>query len=164
MKKNKIAILVIFVLIILSVVLFVGSKNNFKTADSPLNTFQSFDYGFSLVVPEGITPSQFDEFGGHTILIQNPDYQMQIYITLFDEDISLTQERIEYDIPDMKMENSEEIKIDSVNAVSFLSDDNGQKYRQIWFVHGGYLYQILSPASADDITNELMQVWKWFSL
>lgn len=126
------------------------------------HTYKNAAYKFSIDVPKDITPSDFDESNGHNVLVQDKTFQMQIYITQFDEDITLTKERIQKDVPDLQMENVNSVTINGVTGVAFISNDNGQKYRQVWVVRKGYLYQTLSPANEDAMTSNILQSWKWF--
>lgn len=121
-------------------------------------------YNFSLHLPDGANANQFREGEGEVVLIQsnaNAQFSMQIYITAFDENTSLTTARIRADIPDIKMDEPIEIKTDSIPTVAFFSNDGDTKYREIWFVRNGFLFQVLALASTDTMTAKVMESWKW---
>jgi len=118
-------------------------------------------FGFSVRIPTSAKVTSFQEGEGQNILIQDASYQMQIYVSGFDENIALTAARIKKDIPDIKMENPMEIETGGVATVAFVSNDRGAPYREIWFVNKGNLYQVLAPADQDPMTATIMQSWVW---
>lgn len=123
-------------------------------------------YGFNMKVPSTLRATGFEEGGGNNVLIRGDyagfkNFSMQVYISPFDEDISLDIARIKKDIPDMKMIDPIQIKTDGAPTVAFFSEDGGIKYRQIWFVHDYNLYQIITKAEQDDLTAKIMDTWKW---
>lgn len=123
-------------------------------------------YSFSLKVPPPLRATGFEEGGGNNVLIRGDiggvkDFSLQLYISPFDEDISLDVARIKKDIPDMKMIDPIEIKTDGASTVAFFSEDSGNRYREIWFVHNFNLYQIITDAKHDDLTAKIMDTWKW---
>lgn len=131
------------------------------SSNVPTHTYKNTTYKFSLEVPQNVNPSDFDDDGGHNVLIQDKAFGMQVYITPFDENIILTKERIQKDVPDLEMENPITITINGIAGVAFVSADGGQKYRQVWFVNKGHLYQTLSLVSYDTAIGEMLQSWKW---
>jgi uncharacterized protein YxeA len=163
MKRTPVFIVI---LVILASAVFLFFKNNSKTEISVVEETESevyinTTYNFSTPLYDGMTATSFTEAGGDTALLKSETDEMQIRITPFDEDIILTEERIKIDIPDIKMENPETISIGGIDGVTFISDNNGLKYREVWFVHGGYLYQTLSRTSGDAVTYKIMDGWKW---
>lgn len=127
-------------------------------------SYTNNQYGFSVNIPKGTEAKSFEEGEGDTILIQSHDtksFSMQIHISPFDEDVSLTAARIHKDVPDLKMQELIEIDTGGVATVAFFSTDGGTKYREIWFVYTGNLYQIIAPANQDDATGKVMESWVW---
>lgn len=163
MKK---AVIVVLILVIGGFFMFSKNKDISETpitenSSQQVNIYQNSIYGFSITLSGEMLATEFEESGGDTILIKDSTYQMQIRITPFDEDIVLTKERIKKDIPDIKMENPEAVSIDGTEGVTFTSDTDGTRYKEVWFVRGGYLYQTLSLASGDEVTNKIISGWKW---
>lgn len=183
--KNKLLTLLILVLLALAGFLYMRFKSpdsqsktantnqeanviaNSDTTNTDNNTiidnvYTNDTYKFSLNMPD-MTVTSFDEGEGKTILIHSTknNFSMQIYVSTFDEDLNITIARIKKDVPDLQMQEPIEIKTDGVSTVAFFTTDGGTKYRQIWFVHNGYLYQILAPADQDDTTAKVMESWKW---
>lgn len=148
---------IILVLIVLGILGFFAWQKNLPTSDvGKLNAYQNDTYGFSFALSEGATTTSVPDESGETILIQG---KVQIYIMPFDEDIVLTAERIKKDIPDLKMGDEKSAKVGETSAVSFTDLD--QNTREIWFVRGGYLYQVSSVSADEKVTEEIMESWRW---
>jgi hypothetical protein len=185
LNKNKQIIISLMVLLV-GALLYFGTGNN-KAVDPSLyfgstasttemgvksgadgtsnsgvaKTYKDPKYNFSIRIPSNAKTTSFAEAGGDTILVQSDKYQMQIYVSSFDENISLTIGRVKKDIPDIKMQEPMEIETGGVATVAFISNDRGAPYREIWFVNKGYLYQVLAPAGEDAMTATIMQSWVW---
>ncbi len=107
--------------------------------------------------------SVYDE-SGKTILIQDAEGKrgLQILITQFDEDITLTAERIHHDVPDMQMSDVRTRTLanngSSVSAVVFTSTNSALgKSHEAWFVFEKRLYQISAPDDAVDVFNVALE-------
>lgn len=104
-------------------------------------TYTDASVGFSFAYPAGASanPSAGDDSGGSTVVVEaQGGRQAQVAAIPFDETISLTADRIHQDIPDMQMNNVTSATVAGAAAVSFETTDT----RELWFVSGGYLYQI----------------------
>ncbi len=121
-------------------------------------------YGFSFSYTPGHTVGRFEQGEGDVVLVQSPDKSagFQVYVVPFDEAGPLTAGRIAKDLPDMPMQNVQEIsfgpsKEESIQAVRFTS---GQS-REVWFIHEQVLYQISADISQDDAVVEMLKSWRW---
>ena len=126
--------------------------------------YKNDQYGFSFGQPDGFNVSDFDEGDGKIILVKKAasDNGFQIYITPFDEPGPITKERILKDIPDMSISNEKEISVGGEKALNFTSqDDLGGETREIWMVHGGYLYQIKGYKNFEEKMIEVLKTWKF---
>jgi len=135
--------------------------------------YENDQYGFSFSYPEGFNISDFEEGGGKVILVKNVgssvsnnsnNYEngFQIFIAAFDEPGPITKERILKDIPDMTIGGEQYIDIGGERALSFTSqDDLGGETREIWMVHGGYLYQIKGYKNFEEKMIEVLKTWKF---
>ncbi len=137
-----------------------GSEESVYTNDT---------YKFSIELPEGFRASVLpgSDDGSQTILVQGEKDQVQIYIALFDQDIGLTPERVQADIPDMAMEDAgyREVRIPegaTIDALTFDSVDEsfGPTYNA-WFIYGGSIYQLTSRADAGDVIDDILESWKF---
>ena len=122
---------------------------------------------FSFGYPKGMTYSEFkDETGAEILLFQGGGDAFQVSIRLFDEPGPLTVARIRHDIPDLYIEEPQIALIGpgkEVSAFIFFSQDSAAgKTREVWYVHGGYLYQISAHDTFDPILARIMGTWKFF--
>lgn len=167
MKNKKIQILGSLVAIVVFILIVLVWKDK---SDGPLilrveggaQEYKNENYGFSLSLPEKAVVSEVEE----SILIKNENFEMQISVSEFDEEVTLTAERIKRDIPDMKMGAVESVKVgpstdsgSSIEAVAFIDMDDDT--RQIWFVYQNNFYQISADSKDDAIVGEIMKSWKW---
>jgi hypothetical protein len=125
-------------------------------------TYQNKQFGFELDLPEGYTGSSFTEGFGVTALLQNPETgeSFQIYIAEFDEEGPLTVERIQQDLPDLVITEPQVALIAGgrQEALIFIgeSEDFG-KTREVWFVHGEQLYQVIAPFEMEQSIGPIME-------
>lgn len=125
---------------------------------------------FSFNYPKTMNASSFEEAEGETVLLQSSPsgaggvgtLGMQIFISPFEEDITLTAERIKKDIPGIKMSGEKPVSVGNITAASFMGQDEslGQTY-EVWLVYNKHLYQILSYASQKDLVNKILATWNW---
>ena len=117
--------------------------------------YENPDYGFSFKYPKGFNATELDDDSGHTVLVQNAEEKsgFQVYITPFDEEEPLTGARILQDLPASEVIDPKDVLIGegkAINAVIFLSTSPSfGKTREIWFVYGGFLYQVTTYEGAD---------------
>ena len=140
--------------------------------------YEDTDYGFSFFYPENFSIGAFaDEEGTKTILVQNAEKNtgVQIFISAFDENITLTPERIKKDVPDIAMSDVKSISVGQeqrsdlgvpalrsdldANAVSFNSNNSTGQSREVWFVYKSNLYQISAPIAASGILDTIITIW-----
>ncbi len=121
-------------------------------------------YRFSFSYPGKLRLNNFADQGGEMILVQEPGSEIgfQVFILPFDEpEISIA--RIKRDLPNMKIESDQKVTLaDGTSAITFLANEPGaNQTREIWFVHGGNLYQISAFAKYDSWLASIMQTWSF---
>jgi len=122
-----------------------------------------FSFNYPAQFNVSTTPSET----GEAILVRNLDTNIgvQILITPFGEDTDITADMIREDVPNMQIENVQEVEIGSDRkGVAFLSDNpafNGRS-RDVWFVYKKELYQITTYAEYDQFLKGLFATWKFF--
>ncbi len=141
------------------------------------NVYTHPDPYFSFNYPKTMNASSFEEAEGETVLLQSSPpgtggvpaagggggtLGMQIFISPFEEDITLTAERIKKDIPGIKMSGEKPVSVGNITAASFIGQDEslGQTY-EVWLVYNKNLYQILSYAGQKDLVNKILETWSW---
>lgn len=131
------------------------------TGDSP-STYIHTGPDFKFDRPEGFGVSGFEDGEGETILVQKDGKGFQIFLSVLDEELEVTAERIKQDIPDIVFENPKQIEIDGAPALYFESkDDAGLATQEIWFAKGQNLYQITSYPEFSSSLKEVTESWEW---
>lgn len=179
---NKKIIIIVFLLIIATVLIFSFKLLNFSNSneqreqESPLGQssmnlkdnptaklYENFDFGFRFLYPASSTVSELEDDTGFTILVKGiePKEEFQIFISPFDEEGELSGDRIKRDIPDLKIDQPQNVLIGDakdINALIFLSENEsvGQT-REIWFSANGYLFQITAVEGNDNFIGPVME-------
>lgn len=146
------------------------------------NKFVHEKYGFSFRYPKEYTITPYLEGdGAESIVFQGPSVILngseesqgfQIFITPFEEtpklgEPLLTTERILQDVPHAVLDGVQEIFIGAASgqnhrALLFWSEDPQiGRTREVWFVHGGYLYEITAYAEMDELLAGIMSTWRF---
>jgi len=129
------------------------------------NSFYHPLYGFSLNFSSDMKNSNFVEGEGEQILFQDDTGKwFQIYITPWDEGDNLSVSRIKEDLPNLPIENPQEVILgheqkDGVGprALIFWSRQDGLgETREVWFVQQGFLYQITTFKRLDTFLAETL--------
>ncbi len=128
----------------------------------------SFQYGSQYQVRELINRNQGGIVEDETVIIEPRDTRggdgAQIAITpFFEDDVVLTKERIQRDIPDMHIENAHTVSIEGVEAIAFSSNnsDFGGVSKEVWLVHNNFLFQISAYSSSTALLNNILTTWKF---
>ncbi|MEK7535793.1 MAG: hypothetical protein AAB590_02130 [Patescibacteria group bacterium] len=130
---------------------------------------------FSFNYPEGYKVREMQGDGpSRTLLLEStstslststsPTAGVQIVITPDETNTNITAEIIRQAIPDMKIENPEPFAVGSSSGLAFRSDNpafSGAS-REIWFTSGGYLYQISTYATNDELLKKMFDTWAFF--
>lgn len=187
MKKSTIWILV-FLVIAISLFLYFKKENTANIGSTESKTFfgvgdytQPTDpvvgespergayatytdpiYHFTFSYPQALKTTSFEEAPGYTVLVQDTaNHAIQVYITPFDENITLTAERIKQDIPDIVMNNTKTVQVAGISAQTFNSTNEVfGTTREVWFVHEGNLYQIVTSPELEMTLAGILLSWK----
>ena len=187
--KIIITVIVVAILAIAAVILLKqsGTEQNIPGASEEKSSrqtpagskiYEDTDYGFSFFYPENFSVGAFsDAENTKTILVQNAENTagIQIFISAFDENITLTPERIKKDVPDIAMSDVKSISVGQeqrsdlgvpalrsdldANAVSFNSNNSTGQSREVWFVYKSNLYQMSAPIAASGILDTIITIW-----
>lgn len=164
-KNLKVIIGVLAVTAIIGVAIAFWSKSPQAPA---IPTYTDTDYGFSFAYPEGYAASAFSDLEDtKTILLGGSIAKSgaQVFVSLFDEDITLTVERIKEEMPDLSMFEPQNLSVDGVTGVVFRSTNAlDTESRELWFVYNGNLYQISVPVTTQtqpELFDAIIKTWKW---
>lgn len=126
--------------------------------------YENSKYLFSLAYPVGLVVKEFDEGNDSmTVVFQKPGERVgfQVYITPHGSD-TISGEIIRRDVPSGKIEDLKEERIrPDILAATFWSEAplTGRN-REIWFLHGGYLYEFTAYDAADALLREVLTTLK----
>jgi len=121
---------------------------------------------FAFAYPKDLTPSTFADGEAEIVLLKGKEAEreVQIVIRAFDESGPLTVERIQRDLPEMVIDEPQNILIGpaQIPALLFWSEGGSAgRTREVWFIQGGYLYQITGSAEMDETLAKMMETWRF---
>ena len=124
--------------------------------------YKSEQYGFSLLYPEDLSVKEYDEGGrASTITFENVEtlQGFQIFIVLFDGE-QITEERFRQDIPSGVRKNLMDITVGGATGAAFYSEHDllGETY-EVWFIHGGYLFEVTTLKPLEQSLQSVMNTW-----
>ncbi len=164
--KKIIIILIAFMLALVAGIYYWQNKSG-----NPLSEYtESYThpiYNFSFNYPKGFTVTSIPNGGVETILVQNITTRVAVQITispLKDNDIDITPDIIKTDIPDIKIDNAQEIPVGpSRKGLAFISDNSafGGKSSEAWFAFEENLYQISTYYEFDNFLKGIFATWKF---
>lgn len=121
-------------------------------------------YRFSLFYPSDLSVESYDEgAGAATITFQNPEtaHGFQIFILPYAED-QVSEERFRLDEPSGVRTGEQRVSIDGALAASFFSESlTLGETAEVWFVHGGYLYEVTTLKPLSGWLSGIMRTWKF---
>jgi hypothetical protein len=129
------------------------------------STYSHPQRNFSFVYPDTLQVGRFEQANGETIVVQNPDKQVgfQISIRPVDENITMSKQRIQEDLPDLQVSDPQPVRLgaDAGRGLAFISDNEafGGDSREVWFTFNNYLYQISTYASMDPLLQKVLDTW-----
>jgi hypothetical protein len=137
------------------------------SAVSPLpdmKEYQDVRYGFSLRYPSNLTVATFDEGeGAATVTFQNIEKGegFQIFIVPH-EDSQVSEQRFAQDVPSGVREFLANIMVDGAIGATFDSTHTtlGTTH-EIWFVRGGFLYEVTTPKPLETWLGTIIKTWRF---
>ncbi|MEN9561397.1 MAG: hypothetical protein RIQ56_670 [Candidatus Parcubacteria bacterium] len=126
--------------------------------------YRSDRYRFSLLYPDSLSVSEYEEGGGATtVTFQNAEQAQgfQIFIAPFAAP-QITEEQFKKDNPSGVRDDLQDITIDGALAASFYSTSGllGET-AEIWIVHGGFLYEATTLKLLAPWLSDIMNTWKF---
>lgn len=123
---------------------------------------------FSFKYPESFNVRSFIEEDGTEILtVENKStgegFQIRIQET-DDNPLDITEERIKNDIPDITLNDPQEVLLGkSGKGLAFVSDDPafGGKSREVWFALDNTFYQISTYFKYDYLVKGMLETWEF---
>lgn len=182
-KKWKIVFIITLIFVVLVSGLLFFNGNTFKRdvvgQDISINIEETTDINdnnvlyrhpelnFTIEYPRELRALLFKEKdGSETIVFQeskDKNKGFQFFIQSFEEGEVLTQQKILEDLPNITIEEPQEVVIGSnIRALIFWANDsNLGRTREVWFSNNGYLYEVTAYA---DFDLELAKILSTFSI
>lgn len=135
-----------------------------RTAQAGFKEYRHLTYHFSLFYPDNLLVREFKEKGtALTVTFQDKEGRsFQIFVVPYGEE-KISERRFKIDIPSGIITEPVDIMIDGIRATKFFSQNKIMgETREIWFVKGGFLYEITTYKELDIWLSSIMQTWKFF--
>lgn len=123
--------------------------------------------GFSFLFDGDLSITTLPDLDGEIILLRDSENgrEFQIYATYFDEEGPITVARIQQDLPDLMIEDPQAVKIGpqkQQDALIFIGEDETfGRTREVWFVGGGQLFQVITKEGNDDLVGPILETWEF---
>jgi hypothetical protein len=130
-------------------------------------TYTHAELGFSFRYPGSFRVSEIPQADGtEIVLVEDPVHArqgLQVFTMPYDEDGPITPERIREDAPDIGMENAHPFDVAGERGLSFvqLQDPALGKTYEVWFAHGGTLYETATYAERAADLNAILATWQF---
>jgi len=125
--------------------------------------YRNEEYNFKLAHPRELVVTEERGEGTATITFKNADSSraFQIFITPY-VGWFITEDRIQMDIPSGKIEEPVEVLVDGARGTIFFSEDpTAGRMREVWFIHGDYLYEVTTYHLLDEWLSYIMTTWRF---
>jgi hypothetical protein len=135
-----------------------------REAPDGAKEYHNYTYHFSLFYPDTMTVQEYKEKGtALTVVFQSTidDKTFQIYIQPYGE-TQVTPARFKLDEPSGMMASSTDTTVDGVPAKAFYSADASLgATREVWFIRGGFLYELTTYSALDTWLDGLLSTWQF---
>lgn len=126
--------------------------------------YRNTAYRFSLLYPQELEVKEYPEGGNAlTITFQNIKKQegFQLFIVPYQEP-QVSEERFKQDLPSGVRIKMIDMTVDGATGAAFYSTNVmlGET-REIWFIRGGYLFEVTTLKSLDTWLDGILQTWKF---
>ena len=167
--KKIILIIVVVCIAGIAVFWFLRPHNPISSvspSDSPLpirGSAEGDSKYFTLRVPDGYRAHSQLNDEEELITIENGEGAgLQIFVTPFDEPGPITEERIREDLPEAEIYEPGLAKLDGEMSFLFygFDEDLGETF-EVWAVHKGKLFQIMSAKVDESLVEKTLDTWKW---
>lgn len=126
--------------------------------------YRNTTHRFAVFYPEDISVHEFDEGGyAHTTTFQNEKTAQgfQVFVVPY-SDTRVSGERFKMDAPSGVMKDPKNLYVDGAFATMFIGENSFLgPTREVWFIHGGYLFEITAPLSLSDWLGTIMSSWQF---
>lgn len=132
-----------------------------RVAPAGQKEYANSQYHVSVFYPQELSVTEYTEASGaHTISFENTDGSrgFQVYVVPY-PDAQITKSRILLDTHNTATETPQEIVLaNGTHALIFFSNGGALgKVREVWFLHGGFLYEVTTYADLDSWLSDILK-------
>lgn len=135
-----------------------------RTPPAGYKEYRNIHYRFALFYPDSLTVKEYDEGNNaRTISFENADASQgfEIFVVPYGAR-QVSSARFKMDEPSGVMQEPTDVIIGGVRATMFFGSNGVMgDTREVWFIHGGYLYEVVSYKALDTWLGNIMQTWKF---
>jgi len=126
--------------------------------------YRHLTYHFSFFYPDDLLVKEFKELGtAITITFQDSKGEkgFQIFVVPYGES-QITEQRFKMDVPSGIRQEVVDVMIGEIRGIMFFSQNVAiGETREVWFIKGGFLYEVTTYKELDSWLSEIMQTWKF---
>jgi hypothetical protein len=180
MNRNKIVIIILFIIVVGVVVSWGRSPLSTESPRSDvvpnpsnqqkgaiLENYHNDLYGFSFDHLPGVTVESSVIEGSDMFVVvdTHSDNVFQIYVQQNKDGVSdISESRIRQDIPDISIRDIRDVEVgDGAKGVAFISKDTLGDKREVWFVFKSSIYQISAPIASDEFVKSVLNTWTFYN-
>ncbi len=135
-----------------------------QQATEGMLAYQNAAFHFGLLFPDNLQAIEYKEQDrAVTVTFQDTktDQGFEVYVTPY-ADQQITAQRFKLDEPSGVMQSPTDIIVDGTRATMFFGSNSIMgDTREVWFIHGGYLYEVTTYKEFDSWLAGIMQTWKF---
>ncbi len=135
-----------------------------REVSADMRSYQTAKYKFGLLYPKDLSVKEYVERdGAMTVTFDNAQTNQgfQIYVTPYKEK-QITEARFKLDQPSGVYKEPTDVMVDNTRATMFFGQNSVMgDTREVWFIRGGYLYEVTTYKELDTWLASIMQTWKF---
>jgi len=135
-----------------------------QQATERMLAYKNAAFHFGLFFPDNLLAMEYREQGGAlTVSFQDTktDQGFEVYVTPY-ADKQITPQRFKLDEPSGVMQSPTDIIIDGTHGTMFFGNNSIMgDTREVWFIHGGFLYEVTTYKEFDTWLAGIMSTWKF---
>ena len=133
-----------------------------STAPNGYLPYSNPQFHFSVSYPQNLHVQEYNEAGGGlTVTFQDivADQEFQVYVSPY-SDSEITDARFKLDEPSGVKVDPTDVTIDGAPGIEFFSNaPRLNDTREVWFIHGGFLYEVTTYKELDAWLQPILQSW-----
>lgn len=135
-----------------------------REVSADMRGYQNAKYKFGLLYPKDLSVKEYVERdGAMSVTFDNAQTNQgfQIYVTPYKEK-QITEARFKLDQPSGVYKEPTDVMVDNTRATMFFGQNSVMgDTREVWFIRGGYLYEVTTYKELDTWLGSIMQTWKF---